>query len=430
MKINDEKLQRLALISLFLFTFSGVISLLSVKVNILALRLWKEGIIISFLLICIGVTFLKDRVRIRNLIILLALFFPFMILYVLLSVNVNKLLIAYQIKVDIIPVFYVIALSLIITTKKSADIFYQKLLKLIVIVAIINSLFIYLESLFPSFFMSFLEIDDMNNSGRASGVRLDNTLWGLRAMGTMTSFINAGTLTLFGFICLLDGKVFKGAVKWICLLMLLSAMVLTTYKSTMIGFLVYAMTKVTYHVFKRIPASKFIYLFSAAIFFMIMAFSFLTYGVYDVFSPTKYKKIAYDSIYVRVQQHQDILGEMEANDGFYTGLGLGKNGNMGPDEKLKLTSKPLDSTYIYIMSNYGIIGVIIWVSLFFGLLLYLCSLGNRVDTVAVSMLLYALGVEFFINNIFTNFPCNIIFFSIIFLSVVHRANARHVSPEG
>jgi len=424
MKIAEKNLTKLALVCLFMFTFSGVVSLIAVKYDNMLLRIWKEGLIILLFLISLMSLLFRKEIALSKIAVFFVFFVPFIALYFLLSININPLLVAYQIKNDVIPLLFVFSLFLFLKTDESKVDFYHRLIKLIIITALINSFFIYIESFFSDVFMAYLNIEDLNNEGGKSGVRLDNALWGLRAMGTMTSFINSGTLTFFGIICVLESKQFKILTKTVLFAILVSAMILTTYKSTMIALVFYLVVKVAYAIFNRVKGAKFIYLASGAFIFSLLAFTFNDMTIYNSLAAGKYKEVAYNSIYNRVLQHEDIVNEMESKNGFYTGVGVGTNGTMGPDQKLKLSSKPLDSTYIYIMSNYGFIGVAVYLLMLSGVFIYLCSYNRRFDNIALVMVFYTFSVEFFINNIFANFPCNIIFYSVVFMSVTLKKNGH------
>lgn len=417
MKIAEKKLTKLALACLFMFTFSGVVSLIAVKYDNALLRIWKEGLIILLFLTSLISLLFRKEIALSKVAAFFVFFVPFIALYFLLSININPLLVAYQIKNDVVPFLFVFSLFLFLKTDDDKIDFYHRLIKLIIITALINSFFIYIESFFSDVFMAYLNIQDLNNEGGKSGLRLDNALWGLRAMGTMTSFINSGTLTFFGIICVLESRQFKMLTKIALFAVLLSAMILTTYKSTMIALVFYLVVKFFYAAFKKVKGAKFIYLASGFFVFSLLAFTFNDMTIYKAMSTGQYKDVAYNSIYIRVLQHEDIVNEMESKNGFYTGIGVGTNGTMGPDQKLKLSSKPLDSTYIYIMSNYGFIGVAVYLLMLGGVFVYLSTFSRRFDNIALVMVFYTFSVEFFINNMFANFPCNIIFYSVVFISI-------------
>lgn len=422
MNTAEKKLTKFALACLFMFTFSGVMSLIAVKYDNMLLRIWKEGLIIALFCVSLAMLIFRREVPLKKITVFFILFLPFIAIYFLLSININPLLVAYQIKNDVVPFLFVFSLFLFLRTDEGKINFYHKLIRLIIITALINSFFIYIESFFSDVFMSYLNIEDLNNEGGKSGVRLDNSLWGLRAMGTMTSFINSGTLTFFGIVCVLESRQFKFTTKVLFLSILTSAMILTTYKSTMIALVFYFATKFVYSVFKRVKGAKLIYPISGFLIFCLLAFTFNSMSIYNLLSTGAYKEVAYNSIYNRVIQHEDIINEMESKNGFYTGVGVGTNGTMGPDQKLKVSSKPLDSTYIYIMSNYGFIGVIIYILVLMSVFIYLSTFNRRFDNIALVMVFYTFSIEFFINNIFANFPCNIIFYSAVFMNMTLKKN--------
>ncbi|MBN5251703.1 hypothetical protein JY459_00585 [Serratia marcescens] len=419
MKISDYKLHLAAVVFLFLFTFSGVFSIIAVKFDNPLIKIWKEILIIVLFTVCTLFVFMKRSINIRKVLLLLIFLMPFLVIYLILTIDSNRLLVAYQIKNDVVPFLFVAAVAFIVNSRESKEHIYLKMVKVVIITGMINSVFVYFESAFSSLFMSVLAIDDMNNAGGASGVRLDNTLWGLRAMGTMTSFINSGTLIFFAIVCLLETKLYRGWKKLVMFAMLVAAMVLTTYKTTLLAIALYFGVKAVYMMFSRVRGAKMIYFFATVVVFTAMTYVFNSMDVYNKLAFTRYKDVAYNSIYIRVLQHADIIRDMEGRGQFYTGLGVGVNGTSGPSEDLKVNSKALDSTYIYIMSNYGFIGVFIYVSTAFLILLYLCLQGRENDNIAIVLLFYSLSVEFFTNNIFANFPCNLLMYTLVYLSMIY-----------
>ncbi|HCC6254203.1 TPA: hypothetical protein N2985_005627, partial [Klebsiella pneumoniae] len=133
---------------------------------------------------------------------------------------------------------------------------------------------------------------------------------------------------------------------------------------------------------------------------------------------TSLHKAAYSSIYVRVLQHDDILADVE-KESLLTGVGVGVNGTQGPPE-LKYSSKALDSTYVNLLSNYGLLGLSFYLLFFLFLMFKNIFMGGVGDLLASFLIFFHIGIEFFANNILMNFPLNIYISIFLFFSLFYR----------
>ncbi|WP_156994649.1 hypothetical protein [Tatumella morbirosei] len=204
--------------------------------------------------------FIRRESSKTRLFVLIYIIIPLIILYFLMPFGEDFTLIAYQFKGDMIPLLVPVSLYFIIRNENEWYYFFRKFIYVILYTAIINSFFIYFESAFSNLFISTLGLSEYyNNRGGASGIRLDSTLWGLRAMGTTTSFGIAGTLTFLASLIIIELKPFSFRKNFIYFFFIVGAMVATTYKTTMIAFVFYMIYKVISMFLKNIKSKKVFY---------------------------------------------------------------------------------------------------------------------------------------------------------------------------
>lgn len=415
MVLNEVKLSKLFIVSAFVLMFTGIISLISVKFELEMLRIWKEILIIFLFLGTLFFSYISkvNIIRVFLFCLFVCLFF---LVYFLIFINTNRTLVFYQIKNDIIPFLFPISIIIGLSTRDGVSYFIKNYVKCIVNITLINAILIFIQTIYTESFLLYLEIDSYNNQGSASGLRLDHTLGSLRAMGTMTSFINSGTLCLFSIFILIETKYYSGFKKWFFIGVITLAAIATTYKTIYIALILYLLIRLTYLLLKNDLHQR-VFLFFMTIFcFCFFSFTFNNMYIYDnYFRGTDYQEIGYDSIYIRVLQHDMIISDMEKQGSFYTGQGVGYNGTEGPSE-LKSNSKALDSTFINILSNYGAIFTFGFIIILFMLQLYFTLRRGVLNNLACIILFYIIGVEFFANNFFMNFPPNIIFYTLIAIS--------------
>lgn len=421
MRVNiRQNLIRITCICIFLFCFTSIFSLLSVRLDNPIIKLWKEMIVIFYYLLSIFYMICCRKVSYKKLFIIIfspAFVFVF---YVATTLNDPLILVFYQMKSDLVPLLFVLGVVAIINSYAEAEELYYKLIKIILIVGCINVVLIVIQKIFTEWFMIFLQIDDFNNSSRDSGLRLDNVNDSLRAMGSFTSFIASGTLMVLCFIIVNEVKKIKLKTRLILSAMFLSAAIATTYKTAIIGISIYLILKVVLGVFTKGGGTirNTIVIAYTVIVFTVSAFCFNDYFLYNQLKNTTFHDSAYGSIYIRVKQHNDIFESVEKGN-ILTGAGIGTNGTEGP-KGFKSNSKALDSTYINILSNYGLLGVIIYLAILFFLILYLSIKKNPLGAnVSIMLLLYHLDIEFFTNNILMDFPLNLFFYLLIAFSIFY-----------
>ena len=151
--------------------------------------------------------------------------------------------------------------------------------------------------------------------------------------------------------------------------------------------------------------------------FSIFAYTTNAYDVYEWvanYSPDK----AYTSIYGRVLAHLSIMESVTKNlDTIVFGVGFGVNGayDLFKSSLLAVVGGfATDSSYSYLLSNYGLTGIVLFVAA----ALYWIDVNSKKDRLGVTyLLLYLLTVDFFFNNIFSNFPLNFLIIYLVTLNM-------------
>ena len=403
----------------FIFCFTSVFSLVAARLDNPIVKLWKEVLVLIYYVFSVSLALIRGRLKLSTLILVVIAPAFVLTVYIITSLGDDLTLVMYQIKNDFIPFFFVLGLMNIFLTFDEGTTLYNKLCKTLLIVGVINLCVIVVQKIFTEWFMIFLQVDEFNNSSRGSGLRLDNVSDSLRAMGTLTSFIGSGTLMAICFFITLESGIVNKKIKPILAGLFFAGAVATLYKTAVIGIAIYCAVKLTMVVLRvDVNLARIIWGGATTVIFFIMLFVFNDYYVYDQMKNTRFHDAAYSSIYVRVLQHDNIFTDVE-KDSLLTGVGIGVNGTEGPSG-LKVASKALDSTYINLLSNYGLIGVLLYLSTYILIMLRVVIKPGVGATLTLSLLFYHLGIEFFTNNILMNFPLNLFFYIFIYISLFYR----------
>lgn len=190
----------------------------------------------------------------------------------------------------------------------------------------------------------------------------------------------------------------------------------TTYKTGLLGLFFFLVFMTIRQLSKK--KNNLLILFSGLLLFTLHFVSYNTLIVYNFFKDI-FPIAAERSIKPRIEQNTAIYENMGSIYNFLFGNGYGKNGTFGLDKtKYFADVLPLDSSYIYLLSNYGILFVIAFV-LF---LVYFSVKYIRFDHFnMIFFLLYFLSIEFFVNNIFLNTPTIYILINLLILTFsLHR----------
>lgn len=403
-------------IFLILCFFSGVIGVASAMLAMPVLKVWKEAFIV--ILFIVALLFSKGKVSNKIIIpvailIAISIFAIYSMLEILSS---HTFIILYQLKFDIIPVLFIVAVLLIFSKMSKDELlsFSIKLVKLVLFLGALNAIAVILQQLFPDSFMGLLGLD-AGQWGSDAGVRLNSTEGNIRAIGLQLSFTMSGVLMLFCMILSIEcGRFIKSKfLKTFLFLLFFVAIICTTYKTAIIGVMVYFLVKFFE---KFLPSiSKIAIFIIGLIILLFFVYSTHDYAVYNgvrVYNQTA----AYNSIYLRVLEHHKIIASLDSLEKVLFGAGLGINGTFGLDKtEYGITAIATDSAYIYLVSNYGYVGFFVYLFILIYIQIKLFAIKACDVFGARHLIFFTLVIELFYNLGLGNFPNNILL--IVFVAV-------------
>ena len=400
---------------LLLCGVTGVISYASVQVDIALLKIWKE---VSLLILIFFFVASSRLTYLNNIQVLMLLAMAYMLLVGIYSIFVGLpvFLIIYQWKSDLLLLLFVAYLIMYLDALSDERVLkYAKLItNILLIIGFINSVCVILEAFFPEAFFSLIGFSP-GVWGSESGIKIVMAGDLLRPVGLQMGFVQAGTLCLINFCILCDSKLYRcnKLMRYFLMLTALASILLVNYFNALLGLLVYFLFKCEQYfcmaiLSKNLNIDNIIYITGIVLFF---SFFYITnsldlYWIFEGFSPNK----AYSSIYLRVIQHWDICSMMTEIYQVLFGLGINLNGTYGIDKEslASIIAISTDSTYIYILSNYGVIGLAGTVVM----LCYFVKVSRRSITGVHFLLLYVLVISMFFNCYFGDFPSNFIILSL------------------
>ena len=416
MEINITRMaNRILLMFLLLCGVTGVISYASVQVDIALLKIWKE---VSLLILIFFFVASSRLTYLNNIQVLMLLAMAYMLLVGIYSIFVGLpvFLIIYQWKSDLLLLLFVAYLIMYLDALSDERVLkYAKLItNILLIIGFINSVCVILEAFFPEAFFSLIGFSP-GVWGSESGIKIVMAGDLLRPVGLQMGFVQAGTLCLINFCILCDSKLYRcnKLMRYFLMLTALASILLVNYFNALLGLLVYFLFKCEQYfcmaiLSKNLNIDNIIYITGIVLFF---SFFYITnsldlYWIFEGFSPNK----AYSSIYLRVIQHWDICSMMTEIYQVLFGLGINLNGTYGIDKEslASIIAISTDSTYIYILSNYGVIGLAGTVVM----LCYFVKVSRRSITGVHFLLLYVLVISMFFNCYFGDFPSNFIILSL------------------
>lgn len=420
----QKKIQVTAILFfIFLSCIAGIFGVLSNIYNFQLLRLWKEiyiGLLV-FLIFGMSYRWLYTNNYFKQAIgmsIGAIIFFVFESIYSL-SLPIN--IIVYQLKIDVpVVAFGIICWIFIIQFNKQELVeFAKKVVFIILGMGLINAVAIIYERLFPHEFTSMLGLN-WGNWGNSAGIRIITTNGNIRAMGLLTSFVASGTLMLICFVLLIETKKLLKFNKYLFIalaVMFIVCLYFSTYKTAIIGFVFYLVLKILPYIFKK--HQKFAAFTFASFMYLIFFASGHFYFIYRFVSKFS-ESMAYNSIYLRIFFHRQIIDQLHSLSNVLFGVGMGRNGTFGIDKNLyNIKAIPTDSTYIYLVSNYGYVSVGLF-TLFSILILRYLFKYNKYDIIGARyLMLYTLCIEFYYNNFMANFPANLFVIILSTISVVY-----------
>lgn len=407
--------------------FSGILSYLSYIIDNQVIKLWKEIyiIILSLFILSINLKLIKIDIKFF-LVFIVTMFFCVEILYSYL-LNIPIYIIIYQLKNDFLLLMFATSIYYFLCALEERDIidFSKTIVKVVILWGTINAIAMILETIFFEQFLSLIGLD-MGNWGTSLGVKIITAGSLLRPIGLQGGFVQAATLILICYFIINENRIYKlkfKILRYIINCILIIAIGLSTYATAIIGLLVYFIVKFILKINRLSFTAKRNTLFIlGSLLFLFFLYTSHGMGIYEIaysFYPDK----ADTSILYRIIAHWQIINEVGEN--IFTslfGIGLGFNGVFGLDkESYGILPIATDSAYIYILSNYGFIGVVSYIMLLTYCMIYF----YRNDVLGIEYcLMYTLIVEFFFNNTIVNFPIN--FMLILFICMGVKLKKYHL----
>ena len=398
-------------ILVFLSLFSALFALLSAFLEVDAIRLWKEGLVIVIIALT-TLSFYKMNLLKGFFIYLILLFF-----IINLFITDNIFNVVYQFKLDLLLFIFTVAIYFFLRKldKNIVERFLYSIVKIIILLGFLNAIAAILEGIFFDNFLELVGVSD-GDWGTHGGLRIITTFGHLRAPALLTGFVQSGTLLLLSWVLFLyyNDKLFRFNffIKTIITMLFFYGLVSTTYKTALLGFLMILL----FYVIDRVNIRHKVFYFSfvAILIFTLFFSSSISYWLYDLIAPYN-ESLAYNSIYLRVYLHDLVFEQVDTVSDLFFGVGYGLNGTYST--KVGSDAIPLDSTFIYIFSNYGLLGVLVFI--FSCLYLFFSLSGNDyVERPLFFYLFYILTLEFFFNNVISNFPLNYILSILLVSSII------------
>lgn len=404
----------------FLSFFSAFFAVLSSVFGTPIIRLWKELLIIVIIILTF-ISYYKINILKGFYIFVILLFF-----IINLFLSDNYINVVYQFKLDLLLLIFTVSIYFFLLKLETyqLEFFLYSLVKIIIILGFLNAIATISESIFFDKFINLLGIN-YGNWGTHGGLKIITTFGHLRAPGLLMGFVQSGTIILLSwtfFLYYADRLFhFNKFLKLFISIIFMFGLISTTYKTALLGFLVillfYFIDKV------NIKNKNFYFGFVSIIIFFLFFSSSISYWLYNMIKPYN-ESLVYNSVYLRVLEHYKVFEQIKTISDLLVGVGYGKNGTFGLKDNSN--SIPLDSSFIYIFSNYGILGILIFLLLLLFLIIRFSN-NNYRERPIFFYLIYILIMEFFYNNVIANFPLNYILSLLIITSVLlqrksHRAN--------
>lgn len=418
----------LLLLFLFISFFSGVVSLASVILNLAILKLWKEGFMA--LTLVVAIFYSGGRISSKSIVPTVILFaiLVFALFTIASDFNSKNFIIFYQLKFDVLPMLFLVAVLILLSKQSLNDLeaLCRTIAKMMLFLGGVNAVAIILQQLFPDSFMGLLGLSS-GEWGSETGVRLNSTEGNIRAIGFQLAFTMSGVLMFFCLVVSVEVRKFFGGKRWPLLFspLFLIAIICTTYKTAILAALVYILTKLIEFLFRKY--SNIIIFFMGLIIFTFFCYSTHSYDIYEIVR--KYNEnAAYNSIYLRVWEHLKILSDLDSTAKILFGAGLGLNGTFGLDKaEYGIQAIPIDSAYIYMVSNYGFIGFFTYLTLMVYLQFKLYRIKKFDVFGARYFVFFTLTIELFYNLGLGNFPNNILL--ILFVAIPFVLHKKYLDSD-
>jgi len=291
----------------------------------------------------------------------------------------------------------------------------NKIIKFYIVCAVINALFAIAESTLAGALYAVVGFDpgpQLTEFGKQYGLLLRTVQGQLRAFGLLTGPFSLSEYLFFALV-LSPFVSDKNRKKYIILILV--AIVFSTSKTAIIMALLYIM----YLMMRRVLSLRSSLNIVTMVTLVLSLFFYVTttnYSIYEMIFPEE-NTYAENSILLRTVNIEAVKNDSEYSP--FIGAGYAVNGNavVGDDNS---NTVPLDSLYIYMLSSYGNVGIILLVLVSVVILSMLYS--RTLNGLTASVYLYwmiSLSMNFVYNNPISNYPGYIfaIIVSILLMSI-------------
>ncbi len=363
------------------------------------------------------------------------------VLYSISFLNINQVL--YQIKLDMFNILFVFNTITVLLISKNRKLYIKKIIKIILIFAIVNSIFVIFQGIFSKFYVTKILRIQWGAWSRKYGISVISSNGKFRAIGLMNSYVSVSELFVIATILINEIKdtiKVSNKIKNTLLILFVISIYFTTYKTAYLWVVFYFGLKCLSFILLKLNNKyiKKVYdktrmnyyngnlLISTSILLLlqwILTNTFIFYKIIEKLSP----KIAYNSIYLRVEFHNNIVNKMSTITQKIMGLGMGLNGSYNGKMNLNgIKPIPLDSSYVYTLSNYGFLGLAIYIS-FIAIIMVLSIFYDEYDKFGIKYLMsYLLCIQLFFNNLSTSIPISYIVIILILIFIFDIKNEINV----
>jgi hypothetical protein len=404
-----------------LLSLNGIVTVVA-YMSTRALLLYKDFFAMAvpvFVLILLFARNPRVSAQCRSILILFLSMVVFSLVFILLSMlsgrfDFFRAIVQFRLELLTFGSFFFAAVLLLFEYDERVEIV-TKVIKYYIIFAVLNALFAVAESSLAGLLYAVIGFDpgpQLTQFGKEYGLLLRTIQGQLRAFGLLTGPFSLSEYLFFALV-LTPFVSAKHRKKYILLIVV--GIAFSTSKTAIIMALLYIMFLIS----RRFFSQRFSLNIVTMVTMVLSLFFYVTttnYSIYEMIFP-KENAYAENSILLRTVNIEAV----RADSGYspFIGAGYAVNGNavVGDDNT---NSIPLDSMYIYMLSNYGNLGIIFLVivaSLILGILYQRTRRGLNPSVYLYWMI--SLSMNFVYNNPLTNYPGYIfpIIISILLLSV-------------
>ncbi|PSV29420.1 hypothetical protein C9J44_21320 [Photobacterium sp. GB-27] len=325
----------------------------------------------------------------------------------------------YQFKVDSFLIIYVFSIYLYFSNKEKIN-NVDKVLSLFVIFGLINALFAICQRIFMFDFLHFIGLSDISSDnipslGIINGLVLQTQNGLFRSIGLMSTPMACAEFSLLSLFIYLYRYYNRSVKGTLIIFIYIVAIYFTGYKTVYLSTFAILISYL-------IPRYRTIITYSISFVYIIFGFlSVNTLFVYDFFKKISPLYAEY-SIKLRYDYLMDVIKSLHDNI-FITNFAF--NGNY---YELIPKAVPLDSMYIYYISNYGIIGGVVLFIAFCYIFILSKNLNIIIDGRKIPIGLYLilfLSINLFFNQPFINFPSGIHVVLLMVIAIIQKKNIKN-----